>query len=106
VVGWSIDSTSSTALVTNALGMAINERRPRDETISHSDQGTQLSSWAFSRHALVELLNRKRWTTRLELSNAIFECFEVFHNRRRRPSSLSMLTPAEFEAPNQPTTAA
>lgn len=42
VVGWSIDSTPSTALVTNALGMAIDQRRPvGGVTIIHSDQGTQ-----------------------------------------------------------------
>jgi hypothetical protein len=29
--------------------------------------------------------------------NAIFEYIEVFHNRRRRHSSLGMLTPIEFE---------
>jgi putative transposase len=39
VVGWSIDSTPSTALVTNALGMAIDQRRPRGATIIHSDHG-------------------------------------------------------------------
>jgi len=33
-----------------------------------------------------ELLNRKRWRTRLELANAIFEYVEIFHNRRRRHS--------------------
>jgi putative transposase len=42
VVGWSIDSAPSTALVTNALGMAIDQRRPHSETIIHSDQGTQV----------------------------------------------------------------
>ena len=134
VVGWSIDSTPSTALVTNALGMAIDQRRPTSETIIHSDQGTQFSSWAFTRRALnsgllpsmgsvgdcfdnvviesfwsrmqVELIDRKRWSTRVELANAIFEYLEVFHNRRRRHSSLSMLTPIEFEARHQPTPAA
>jgi putative transposase len=45
----------------------------------------------------VELLNRRRWRTRVELANAIFEHLEVFHNRRRRHSSLRMLTPIEFE---------
>jgi putative transposase len=39
-----------------------------------------------------ELLNRRRWKTRLELANAIFEYLEVFHNRRRRHSALGMLT--------------
>ena len=38
--------------------------------------------------------------------NAIFEYLEIFHNRQRRHSSLSMLTPVEFEARHQPTTAA
>jgi putative transposase len=54
----------------------------------------------------VELLNRNRWSTRLELATAIFDCLEIFHNRQRRHSSLSMLTPVEFEARHQPTTAA
>ena len=45
----------------------------------------------------VELLNRQRWRTRLELANAIFEYLEIFHNRQRRHSSLDMLTPVEFE---------
>jgi transposase InsO family protein len=54
----------------------------------------------------VELLDRQRWSTRIELASAIFEYLEIFHNRQRRHSSLSMLTPLEFEARHQPTTAA
>jgi transposase InsO family protein len=54
----------------------------------------------------VELLDRQRWRTRVELANAIFEYLEIFHNRHRRHSSLGMLTPVEFEARHQPTTAA
>jgi putative transposase len=45
----------------------------------------------------VELLNRRRWRTRVELANALFEHLEIFHNRQRRHSSLEMLTPIEFE---------
>ena len=45
----------------------------------------------------VELLDSRRWKTRVELANGIFEYIEVFHNRRRRHSSLGMLTPIEFE---------
>ena len=44
-----------------------------------------------------ELLDRKKWRTRLELANAIFEYLEAFHNRKRRHSSLEMLTPTEYE---------
>jgi len=134
VVGWSIDSCQNAALVTNALGMAISQRNPTGETVIHSDQGTQFTSWAFTRRALdtgllpsmgsigdcfdnaviesfwsrmqVELLDRKRWRTRVELANAIFEYLEIFHNRQRRHSALGMLTPVEFEAVHQPVTAA
>jgi putative transposase len=49
----------------------------------------------------VELLNRQKWNTRIELANAIFEYLEVFHNRRRRHSSIGMLTPIEYEMLNQ-----
>jgi putative transposase len=41
VVGWSIDSRQTGLLVTNALGMALNRRAPREGGIIHSDQGVQ-----------------------------------------------------------------
>jgi putative transposase len=41
VVGWSIDVTPTAALVTNALGMAIESRKPTAGTLIHSDQGVQ-----------------------------------------------------------------
>jgi transposase InsO family protein len=129
VVGWSIDGHQTAALVTNALGMAIEQRRPADgATVIHSDQGTQFTSWAFTQRAIdsgllpsmgsvgncydnamiesfwsrmqVELLDRKRWKTRVELANAIFEYLEIFHNRRRRHSSLGMVSPVEYEIRN------
>jgi putative transposase len=101
-------------------------RRPVDST--------QFSSWAFSErvreaglvpsigtvgdafdNAVIEsfwarlqteLLNRKKWKTRLELSTTLFEYLEIFHNRNRRHSSLGMLTPIEFEKVNNPPAAA
>lgn len=48
VVGWSIDSSPTAALVTNALGMAIGHRKPSAGTVIHSDHGTQFTSWAFT----------------------------------------------------------
>ena len=45
IIGWSIDSSPTTALVINALGMAIDQRRPSESTVIHSDQGTQFTSW-------------------------------------------------------------
>ena len=58
------------------------------------DNGLMESFWA---RMQVELFNRKRWNTRLELANAIFEYLEIFHNRQRRHSSLGMLSPIEYE---------
>jgi transposase InsO family protein len=126
VVGWSIDAQPATSLVTNALGMAIQARRPVGPTVIHSDQGTPFCSWALTRRAQesgllpsmgavgscfdnalmeafwsrvqVELLDRRTWRTRLELANALFEYLEIFHNRQRRHSSLGLLTPIEFAA--------
>jgi transposase InsO family protein len=45
----------------------------------------------------VELFNRKRWKTRVELATAIHDYIELFHNTKRRHSSLNMLTPMEYE---------
>ena len=45
----------------------------------------------------IELLNRRKWKTRLELANAIFDYIEIFHNRQRRHSSLGYRTPIEYE---------
>jgi putative transposase len=55
----------------------------------------------------VELLDRRRWKTRVELATAIFDYIEIFYNRQRRHSALGMLTAVEFEnAPPSPITAA
>jgi len=53
----------------------------------------------------VELLDRRRCKTRLELTTAIFQYLEIFHNRQRRHSALGMLTPVEYEMRNASTAA-
>jgi transposase InsO family protein len=125
VVGWAIDSVQDAALVSHALGMAVAKRKPKPGCIVHSDHGTQFTSWHFSErirqagcmpsmgrvgsahdNAMIEsfwgrmqteLLNRRKWRTRVELASAIQEYLEVFYNRQRRHSSLGMLTPIEYE---------
>ena len=132
VVGWSIDSTQTTTLVTTALGMATKTRNPDAGLVLHSDRGVQFTSWAFSQKVRdaglapsmgavgapsdnamvesfwgrmqVELLNRQRWKTRIELATAIHDYIETFHNTRRRHSALNMLTPIEYEQRHQSTT--
>ncbi|GAA1115635.1 hypothetical protein GCM10009668_42920 [Nocardioides dubius] len=125
IVGWSIDSKQDSTLVVNALDMAIRNRRPAPGGIVHADHGTQFTSWVFGEkiksagllpsfgtvgdgldNAMmesfwssmqIELLNRKKWKTRVELANAIFDYIEIFHNRQRRHSALGYRTPIEFE---------
>ena len=111
--------------------MAVGNRAPSPGTVIHSDHGSQFASWAFSErvrqaglvpsmgtigdafdNALIEsfwarlqteLLDRKKWKTRIELSTALFDYLEIFHNRNRRHSALGMLTPIEFETVNNQT---
>ena len=45
----------------------------------------------------IELLERKRWRTRLELSNTMFDYIEIFRYRQRRHSSLDYVSPIKFE---------
>jgi transposase InsO family protein len=52
---------------------------------------------AFWARMQVELLNRRRWKTRVELATAIHDYIEIWHNTRRRHSALNMLTPSEYE---------
>ncbi len=45
----------------------------------------------------IELLNRQRWRTKMELGLAMADYIEHFYNSDRRHSSLGYLTPNEFE---------
>jgi putative transposase len=53
VVGWSIDSSQTAALVTNALSMAIADRDPQAGGIIHSDHGVQGGFNLSSQHRVV-----------------------------------------------------
>ena len=125
IVGWSMATHMRSALVVDALRMALSRRRPGPGLIHHSDQGSQYVSLAFGRAAheagiaismgsrgdaydnavaetffatlKKELVNRRRWPSRLELQSAVFEYIEAFYNRQRRHSTLGMVSPAEYE---------
>jgi len=49
VVGWAMATYMRTELVRDALDMAIHNRKPIG-VIHHSDQGSQYTSIAFSKH--------------------------------------------------------
>lgn len=125
IVGWAIDSRQDATLVVNALDMAIRNRKPKPGGIVHADHGVQFTSWVFGEkirsagllpsfgtvgdgydNAMmesfwssmqIELLNRRRWKTRVELSTAMFEYIEVFYNRQRRHSALGYVSPIQYE---------
>jgi transposase InsO family protein len=126
IVGWSIADHLRAELVVDALELARWRRRPAPgETVLHSDRGAQYTSWAFGRrlreagllgsmgrvgsaydNAMMEsffstlqreLLNRRRWQTRKELAQAIFEWIEAWYNPHRRHSSIGNLSPIAYE---------
>ena len=45
----------------------------------------------------IELPDRKRLRSRLELTNAMIDYIEMFYNRRRRHSRINYVSPIEFE---------
>jgi transposase InsO family protein len=125
VIGWAIEASLSTRLPLAALDLAIRRRRPDAGLLHHSDRGCQYTSASYrdvlSANGIAvsmslrgncwdnavaesffatlknELVHRRRWRTRAELYQAVFEYIEVFYNRRRLHSSLDYKTPAEVE---------
>lgn len=126
LVGYSMGSTMTRELVCDALKSAIGRRKPPQGLLHHSDQGSQYASLDYQRllqqHAMIPSMSRKgncwdnavmesffhtlkterthhrRYRTRAEARADVFDYIETFYNRRRRHSSLSYLSPAEFEA--------
>ena len=131
VVGWAIDRRCETALVNDAVMMASETRPTSPGSVIHSDHGSQFTSWGFSELVRtkglvgsmgtigdcydnapmesfwgtmqIELLNRKKWRTKIELSIAIAEWIEHFYNPERLHSSLGYVPPVEFEEALQAT---
>jgi putative transposase len=125
IVGWSMADHMRTELVTDALQMALAQRRPDPGLIWHSDQGSQFVSLAFGQQARAagiaqsmgsrgdcydnsvaesffatlkkELVDRRSWPEKAELRTEIFDFIEIFYNRRRRHSTLGMLSPVDYE---------
>ena len=126
VVGWALADHLRTELATDALQMALANRRPAHGLVHHSDRGGQYLSAAYigllAEHGArssvgrpgtcwdnaaaesffatlkTELLHRAVWPTRQHARTAIFHYIEGFYNRRRRHSALGFRSPADFEA--------
>jgi putative transposase len=125
LVGYALDTHMRTDLVTDALDMAITNRRPDPGVIFHSDRGTQYTSKDFDRYCKTNNITRSLGKTGICYDNAVSESFfatykkelihtrpwpevqhlrtetidwiENYYNTMRRHSTLGYLTPAEYE---------
>ena len=124
IIGWAVDKRMKKSLVIKAMERAIRKRRLTGSIIFHSDRGSQYASYAF-RKLLVnnhirqsmsrkgncydnamaesffktlktELIYQKKYKTRQEVKQDIFEYIEVFYNRQRLHSALGYKTPIEY----------
>lgn len=125
VVGWSMKERPTQELVSEALMMAMEQRRPSPGLIHHSDQGIQYSSGQYvellNRYGVVrsmsrkgncydnavvesflsslknELIHGRDYHTREEARTEVFEYIELFYNRQRIHQSLDYQTPANYD---------
>lgn len=125
IVGWSMNTSMTAALVNDALTMAIWNRKPGKGLIWHSDRGSQYCAKShraiLKDHKIIQSMSRKGdcWdnatsesffsTIKREIPQmgdfidqkqataAIFEYIEVFYNRIRAHSTIGYRAPAEFE---------
>ena len=75
VVGWSMGTTPNAALVSDALIMAFQRRRPDRRVVHHSDHGAAYTSLAFSQRIAELELDQSLGTTGDCYDNAAVEAF-------------------------------
>ncbi|MGM7910505.1 IS3 family transposase [Yersinia enterocolitica] len=125
IIGWSMKSQMTSDVAIDALLMAVWRRKPKQEVMIHSDQGSQYSSsdWrsflkannlvaSMSRRgnchdnavaeSFFQLLKRERikrkiYTTLQDARDDVFDYIEMFYNPKRRHSFNNQLSPVEFE---------
>jgi len=125
VVGIAMSERIDRELVLEALRVAVGRRVPNAGLLHHSDQGSQYASgdyqqaleelgvvcsmsrkgncWdnavaeSFFATLKTECIYRRRFATKAEARETIFDFVEVFYNRCRRHSTIGYMTPTEFE---------
>jgi putative transposase len=125
IVGWAMSERIDTALVLQALAMALVHRRPSASLLLHTDRGVQYAGSQY-RHALnqagiiasmsrrgncydnatmesfwstlkLELVYRRCFDTHAQARSQIFDYIERFYNRQRAHSALDYHSPVDFE---------
>ena len=125
VVGWSMNKRMTVDLVNEALLSAIWQRKPNKGLLWHTDRGSQYASNShralLNEHGIIQsmsrkgncwdnavaesffhtlktgLVNHKRYKTRLEAKEDIFNYIEVFYNRKRLHSTNDYWSPVDYE---------
>lgn len=125
IVGWAFSDSLATPIVSDALAMAVRQRKPTGALIFHSDRGCQYASAAYrtaltlakitpsmSRkgccydnavaesffHSLkTEWVRGRCYATRATAQLSIFSYIETFYNRVRRHSTINYLSPNDYE---------
>jgi len=124
IIGLSMSDRLSESLVSDALRDAVGRQRPSEGLIHHSDRGRQYASYAYqnllARYGIRQSMSRsgncydnaymesffgilkrewvheRRYRTREEARQSIFEYVEVFYNRQRRHSALGYRSPEQY----------
>jgi len=130
-VGWSMQSSMTAQLVTDALMMALWRRGRPQALLHHSDRGSQYSSEQFQRllgelgitcsmsragnvwdnsamesffsTLKTERTARKTYRTRNEAKADVFDYIECFYNPKRQHSTIGYISPIQFEQQMQTT---
>jgi len=126
IVGFSGDDNMRVQLVLNALEMALGRQDVKSgEILAHTDRGSQFASGEYTArlrlagiiasmsrrgncydnahcesffHSLkTELVYRKKFKSRKEAMQEIFEWIETWYNRQRRHSALEYMSPEDYE---------
>jgi transposase InsO family protein len=127
IVGWAVSAVNDRHLTLRALEMALKRRCPEAGLLHHSDQGCMYASddyrsrleqrgitCSMSRRgncydnavieswfSTVKSEEGERFESYAHAKAALFDYIEVFYNQRRRHSTLSQISPAEFERRNE-----
>jgi len=125
VVGWAASSSLKVDIAISAIEMAVGREHPQPGLIFHSDRGIQYACnqfrkkldeykmsqsmsrkgncWdnapaeSFFNTLKVELIYTKKYKSRTEAKDDVFEYIETYYNRLRLHSSLGYMTPREFD---------
>ena len=124
IIGFSMRDELSQELVMAALRQAMENNRPEEGLIHHSDRGRQYATYGYQgllkQHGIISSMSRKgrcydnaymesffatlkkdlvyneKYQTRQEASLSIFEYVEVFYNRIRKHSALGYKSPMQY----------